>query len=252
MRNRLKAFISLIVCLCYGCTVYAQPQEGVVRTCGTARKKGDAVQGVILRPNGGNEVKSDKDGHFFMILQQKLAEGDSFHFSKVYKKGYEPIDKNILNRKFVYSSSVPVEIVLISTQQLAKTKANVESKARKNAENRCKKQMAELKTQLNAQQINTGDYQKQVQELERQMQLFEVLIAAMADHYARTDYNKLDSLNAVINECIINGELEKADSLINTKGDVKIRAYDNITKGLRLRAAEILIDSIKNEINRDQ
>lgn len=79
------------------------------------------------------------------------------------------------------------------------------------------------------------------------MQKFEVLIAAMSDHYARTDYNKLDSLNAVINECIINGELETADSLINTKGDVKKRANDNIVKGKRLKLAELFLDSLSNK-----
>lgn len=249
MRNRMKAVISLLVCLCFGLTVSAQSQEGYVRTSGTAKKKGDAIQGVILRPHGGNEVMSGSDGHFSMLLQQRLSEGDSFKFSKIFKKGYEPIDKNILSHKFVYSSSVPIEIVLISTRQLTKTRATVESRARKNAEKRCRKQLAELKKKLDSQQMSSSDYKRQSQELEKQMQSFEVLIAAMADHYARTDYNKLDSLNAVINECIINGELEKADSLINTKGDMKKRANENIAKGQRLRAAEALIDSVADVIN---
>lgn len=109
-----------------------------------------------------------------------------------------------------------------------------------------------LEEQLAAQRISAADYQKRAQELERQMQSFEVLIAAMTDHYARTDYNKLDSFNAVINECIVNGELEKADSLINTKGDVRIRANENIAKGKRLSAAEAFVDSLSNEIHQKQ
>ena len=231
-----------------GLSIYAQTQEGVVRTSGTAKKKGDVLQGVILRPIGGNDVMSQVDGRFSMILQQHLSEGESFQLAKVYKNGYEPIDKNLLNRQFVYSKSAPIEIVLISTKQLIKTKANIETKARKNAEKRCRKQMSDLKKHLDAQQISTSYYQKKTQKLEEQMKTFEVLIAAMADHYARTDYNKLDSLNAAINECIVNGELEKADSLINTKGDVKIRANENIIKGKRLHEAENLLDSVTNII----
>ena len=245
----MKRVVTLLGCLCCGLMAFAQYQEGYVRTSGSAKKTGDALPGVILRPNGGNEVMSGSDGRFFMILQQKLAEGDSFQFSKIVKKGYEPIDKNILSRKFVYSNSVPVEIVLVSTEQLIKTKAKVESRARKNAEKRCRRQMAELKRRLDSQQMSSDEYQRQTKELEKQMLSFEVLIAAMADHYARTDYNKLDSLNVAINDCIIKGELEKADSLINTKGDIKERANENIAKGRRLKTAEAFVDSISNALN---
>ena len=43
----------------------------------------------------------------------------------------------------------------------------------------------------------------------------------MADRYARTDYDQLDSIDVEINICIENGELEKADSLIHTVFDPK-------------------------------
>lgn len=242
MKKTIVLLTTIVCCL----ASFAQRQEGIVRTSGTAKKKGTAISGAILRPIGGNDVMSGADGRFSIILRQQLEEGDYFLLSKVFKKGYEPIDKDILKRRFVYSQTVPIEIVLISTEQLMKTKADIEGKARKNAESRYRKQKSDLKAQLAAQRINATDYQEQVQVLERQMQKFEVLIAAMADHYARTDYNKQDSLNAVINECIINGELEKADSLINTKGDVRKRAIENITKGKRLKAAEAFVDSLSD------
>lgn len=248
----MKKVVLICVIFFLSLSIYAQTQEGIVRTSGSAKKKGLELQGVILRSVGGNDVMSQADGSFSMVLQQHLSEGDSFQLAKVYKKGYEPIDKNLLSRQFVYSKSAPIEIVLISTKQLTKTKADVETKARKNAEKRCRKQMSDLKKHLDAQQISTADYQKKAQELEKQMKTFEVLIAAMADHYARTDYNKLDSLNAAINECIVNGELEKADSLINTKGDVKKRANENIAKGKLLHAAEILLDSVTNIMKQAQ
>lgn len=240
----MKEVFSILLCILFGIAVSAQKQNGFVRTPGSANKKGDVIQGVILRPIGGNDVKSDADGQFSMLLQQRLEEGDYFLLAKLFKKGYEPIDKNILKRKFIYSKTVPIEIVLISSKQLVKIKEDIEEKARKNTESRCRKKKTELERQLAKQQITKTEYQKQIIELERHKQAFEKLIAAMADHYARTDFNKLDSLNAVINECIINGELEKADSLINTKGDVRVRANENIAKGRRLRAAEEVLDSI--------
>lgn len=41
------------------------------------------------------------------------------------------------------------------------------------------------------------------------------LIEPTADRYARTDYDIIDSVDMEINVCIENGELEKADSLLN-------------------------------------
>lgn len=245
----MKKGIVLLSIVLFSLTVIAQSQKGIVRTSGTASKKGVAISGVILRAVGGNDVMSGADGRFSMVLQQRLERGDSFRLSKIFKKGYEPIDKDILKRHFVYSETVPIEIVLISSKQLMKDRTSIEKKARKNAEKRYKKQMSDIKAQLTAQQITSSGYQKKAKELGRQMQAFEVLIASMADHYARTDYNNLDSLNAAINYCIINGELEKADSLINTKGDVRERAHENITKGKCIRAAEAIVDSLSNMIN---
>lgn len=128
-----KSIVLLAVATCCLLT-FAQSQEGIVRTSGTAKKKGSPISGVILRPLGGNDVMSGDDGRFSMHLRQQLEEGDYFLFSRVFKKGYEPIDKDILKRRFVYSQTVPIEIVLISSEQLMKTKADIEEKARKKAE----------------------------------------------------------------------------------------------------------------------
>ncbi|MBQ3363261.1 MAG: hypothetical protein IJG42_04880 [Muribaculaceae bacterium] len=228
-----------------GLPVFAQSQEGYVRT-----EKGTALSGVTLRPIGNrNTVTSDQRGHFVMELGGNFKEGDSFRFSYVHKNGYEPLDKGLLDRQFVVSSSVPVEIVLISSKHLIKTKEKVERQARKNAEREYNKQLKNLRKQLDNQKISINDYYTEKRRLDWQMASFETLIAAMAEHYARTDYEHLDSLNAAINDCIIKGELEKADSLINTKGDVINRAYENIEKGKRLHEAEVLLDSIGSVIN---
>jgi hypothetical protein len=47
------------------------------------------------------------------------------------------------------------------------------------------------------------------------------MIEGMAERYARTDYDHLDSLDREINICIENGEFDKADSLIHTVFDPK-------------------------------
>ena len=73
--------------------------------------------------------------------------------------------------------------------------------------------------QIKEQQITEEQYQKQKQELQDKFEQYQSLIDRMADRYARTDYDHLDSVDREINICIENGELEKADSLIHSVFD---------------------------------
>jgi hypothetical protein len=248
MNNWTKIILVIGFCEATCLSTLAQSQEGIVRTAGTAQKRGEALEGVTLRPVGSNHVVSRSDGSFTMTLNGSLKEGDSFQLASVNKKGYEPLEKDLLQRRFIVSSTVPIEIVLISSKQLARTKGAIEQRARKNAERKYQKQMKELKRKLDNQEISAQKHAEETKKLMKQMETFELLIAAMAEHYARTDYDKLDSLNAAINNCIVKGELEKADSLINTKGDIRQRVTDNIEKGRRIRATEMLLDSASQVI----
>lgn len=243
-------FFLLLLLLSFAAS--AQIQNGYVRTAGTAKHKGVPLADVVIRISGSSSsVQSNKSGLFIMAISGVKNEGDGFHITSVRKSGYELLDKDALKSAFIYSKSVPIEIVLISTAELIKTRQQIEEQARKNATKRYDSRIKELKKQLDRQKITAQEYAEKIHLLEKQMESFEGLIAAMADHYARTDYDKLDSLNASINECIANGDLEKADSLIDTKGDVKKRAIENIEKGYRLHDAETQLDSLKQRVNKN-
>lgn len=245
MRNIV--FLSLLLLPLAAC---AQIQQGYVRTAGTAKQKGKPLADVTIRERGSStSVLSNKSGQFVIALSGVKSEGDGFRISSVRKNGYELLDKDALNNDFIYSKSVSVEIVLISTEDLIKTRQQIEEQARKNASKRYESELKELQEQLDRQKITAHEYADKIQELERKMDSFEGLIGAMADYYARTDYDKLDSLNAAINECIVNGELEKANSLIDTKGDVRKRAQENMEKGRHLQEAESQLESLRQRVN---
>lgn len=229
----------------------AQTQRGIVRAIRGDGIGTDPLENVIVRPRGGNDVKSGADGCFLMELRGGLREGDSFQLAKVYRRGYEPVDKQLLNRRFVYSKSVPVEIIMVSSKQLAKVRMRIENEARKRFNKRYSRSVANLRKQLDSHRISAEKYRAELDSLERGMSVFEGLIGAMAEHYARTGYDRRDSLNIRINRYIEEGRLEQADSLINTKGDVVRRAHDNIAKGRRLRAAEDFVDSIRSVLRAD-
>ena len=249
----MKRTKTILLLLSLVLTCFAQTQRGYVRTAGTARQKGKPLADVVVRTSGStSSVQSDKSGFFTMAISGVKNEGDGFHITSVRKSGYELLDKDALKNAFIYSKSVPVEIVLISTTELIKTRQQIEERARKNATKRYEDKVKQLQKQLEKQKITIQEYAEKVHQLEKQMESFEGLIAAMADHYARTDYDKLDSLNAAINECIANGELQKADSLIDTKGNVISRAHENMQKGRHLHDAEIQLDSVRQRVKKNE
>lgn len=244
----IRNLVSIILLSASFC-MWGQTQSGFVRTAGTAKHKGKPLSDVAIRAAGQSYVKSDKNGHFEMSVAGIVNEGDGFSITSVRKKGYELLDKDALNNRFVYSKSVPVEIVLISTAELMKLRQDIEDLARKKATKRFEEMIKDLKKQLDKQKMTAKDYADSIRSLEKQMESFESLIAVMADHYARTDYDKLDSINAAINEYIANGELEKANQLIDSKGDVIERANKNIEEGERLHKAELQLESARQRNN---
>lgn len=228
----------------------AQVQHGYVRTAGEIKKSGKPLSKVTIYMRNGATFLSGDDGTFQLSIPYGKEEGERIPIVKIQKSGYVLLDKDCLANGFVYSSSVPIEIVMISSATLEKRRTKIEQRARSNAEKRYNSERELLVQRLKENRVTSQQYKKQVEALDKQMKSFDALIAVMADRYARTDYDKLDSLNRTINECIVNGELERADSLINTKGDVVERAENVIKMGHQLQDARRQIDSTRVSVNR--
>lgn len=249
--NSMRCFYTLLM-IFVPCILSAQTQLGLVRTAGTENEKGQPLEGVTVRAQGMSAVTSDAQGLFTLALSDVEAEGDVFRIVSARKMDYELLDKDALKADFVYSTSVPVEIVMISTERLAQIREDIEEQARKNATQAYEKRLKELKEKLADLQITAKEYNDQTKRLQEKMESFERLILEMTEHYARTDYDRLDPLNAQINRCIVAGELERADSLIDTKGDVCKRAYDNIMRGQVIRQVEEEVEKIKQNYEADE
>ena len=98
-------------------------------------------------------------------------------------------------------------------------KQRIERIAYRKAEENYRKKLKQLERQVQNQQITTAQYQQQLHDLQDKFEKYQSLISGLANRYARTDYDHLDSIDHVINVCIENGELDKADSLIHTVFD---------------------------------
>lgn len=199
----------------------AQFQQGKVRTIGTEKNvNGSPLAGVVVKSQGRtNQSKSDKNGKVEIKVGSK-KEGQAYQLSSVYKKGYELNDKALIGRRLAYSSKTPIEIVLVSCQELNRVKTEIEEKVYQQVQGKYSEAIAALNDSLQTGTVTLQKYRERVELLGKQRDLFEPLIAVMAERYAHTDFAHLDSIERRINGYIIAGEMEKADLLIAEKGNI--------------------------------
>ena len=193
------------------------PQQiGVIKTIGRPDKPGIPIQNATIRVRGlVNPIISSAAGGFcFSIPGNK--DGDEFFLVSVQKNGYELKDKDIIGRPIVYSTKVPLELLLVDIEQLMEDRMRIEENAYRAAEKRYKDRLDEIEKQVRENQITAEKYHNALAELQNSYERYLSLISDMADRYARTDYDDLNESEREIAICIENGELFKADSLIHT------------------------------------
>ena len=212
-KSNLKLIISIFVA-CMVWTSQAQTQQGYVKTLGRPHQKGVALNGVSIRVRGGhNAVLSDAKGFFSMMMVGK-KEGDAYALQQVQKQGYQLNDENMIGRRYAISSKVPLAIVMVSTKQLQADKQRIENNAYKTAEKNYQTQKALLEKRQQANQITIEIYRQEIQQLQNSFEKYQSLIDGLAEHYAHTDYDELEAKEREINLCIENGDLDKAEQLL--------------------------------------
>ncbi len=230
---------------------FSQAQQGYVKTQGRPNKPGVPLSGVSIRMRGMfNQVLSQQNGRFSILMPNK-KNGDVIILQSVRKNGYELKDYDMIGRSLTFSTSVPIEIVMINTEELNRNRQRIEKKAYEVAEKNFQTKLHELKKQVEEQRITAEQYNQQYNDLQNKYEKYQALIGEMADRYARTDYDHLDSIDYVINMCIENGELEKADSLIHTVFDPNTVLKRNRAAKAEVRAKMELAQQIIDKANAD-
>ena len=219
MKNNTKTYFLISIFILLGLTLSAQTQQGIVKTIGRPDMPGVMLSDVVIQAKGMfNHVTSDETGSFSISVPGK-QDGDPIVFLRIQKNGYELKDKDIIGRQHVCSSKVPIVIQMVDSKQLAADKKRIEDNAYRVAEENYQKKLKELETKRDASAINLETFRQELVSLEEKYERYLSLIGDMADRYARTDYDNLDSIDRQINICIENGEFDKADSLIHTVFD---------------------------------
>lgn len=242
----MKRFLWITLCLCVTLAALAQKQQGIVRTIERPGQKSVGISGVTIKINEyPNAIVSGKGGRFSFSLQGK-KQGDQCLVTRVDKKGYTLIDKM---PSFAYSFSTPAEIVMVSNKQLQQDERRIREDAEKKAAATYERRLAELERQLQEKTISEESYREQLQQVFDGHENFLKMIDEMARRYAMTDYKGISEINRQIQECIENAELERADSLINSKGDLNQRKKELEEKRDVKQKIDSLSLALQEEIN---
>lgn len=200
----------------------AQVQLGVVKTRGrivsNKHVPGKGLPGAVLQVTGRNDVKvQNSDGSFsFPIPSQQ------FLIQSVKLNGYKLVDSDAAPKSYRYSSN-PLIFLLETPEQMLADQLAAEKSIRQTLQqtvNAREKELDELRRQN---KITQEQLQKALLELYDYEASNEKLIRDMAIRYSQMDFDQLDSINRQISEYILEGNLTKADSLLQTKGDINVR-----------------------------
>ena len=204
-------------------SAWAVTQEGNIRTIARKGKPGQPIDGAVIRVRGShNAVQSRSNGEFALLLYN-MENGDPFAIASVIKAGYEPAEQELIGKRMPCSDKVPLEILLVSRAQLMEEKEAIAAKARENVEIFYQERYSALEKQLQESRLTEAEFERRVQQLEGQYERFEPLLQTMSDKLARTDYERLDSLTALIQTAIESGNPEEAERLVREKGNLDAR-----------------------------
>ena len=218
----MKKYLLLFIYIFVVSSFSAQVQQGVVKTKGRLNPDGSVTAGVPLSGafvtvRDAQTVASNKKGQFSVSLTNR-----DFYLKEVSKEGYALCDADALSRPYAYSEK-PLYIVMETPSQQQEDKLMAERKLRKTLQKQLQQREEEIDSLKASQQITDEEYRKTLQKIYSDQEENERLISDMSERYAKIDYDQLDEFNQRISNCILEGRLTKADSLIRAKGNMQTR-----------------------------
>ena len=225
MKKSLLLSFALTLCL----FSFAQTQQGYVKTKGRMVDgqlvPGQGLKGATVSIKGRTAVLVNADdGAFSFPVPER-----QFRIDSVTKKGYQLVDMDACLRIHEHSQN-PFYIVMETPDQQQKDKLNAERKIRRQLQKQLQEKEDAIEALKEKNKISQEEYRQSLQKLYADQQLNEQLISDMVKRYATIDYDQMDGFYQQVSYCIENGELNKADSLLRTRGDIKQQVNDILSR----------------------
>lgn len=217
-----KHLVGLILFLTF-VTGSAQTQQGIVKTRGRVVNglvvPGTRLTGATITLNIGNPLVSGQDG----VFSFNVPTGKTYSLVAAKKQGYTLADPEYTHRSFSYSASNPFYVVLEDEAQRQADINAATRKVRRTLTAQLQAREDEIEALKEQNKLTEAEYQKRLQELYDNQSKSEQLVKEMAERFAAIDYDQLDDFNRQVQQYIEEGELLKADSLINSRGSLEER-----------------------------
>ena len=202
-------------------------QQAIVKTHGRLQddgsvKVGRRIADALVELKDGAKIFSDELGE----LSFSISVSDGYCLSKVSIEGYTLSDWDIISRQQQYSET-PVDILLESIEEQKAYRRNIERKVRRNYTAQLEilqDRIDSLKTAADADKEEIAKLQAHIDE---SYDLSEKYVDEMTNRYLKIDFDHAEEFDRIISAYILNGELEKADSMLATKGDIVKRIQQN-------------------------
>lgn len=208
---------------------------------------GQGLKGATVSVNGRSTVLvNSDDGAFSFPVPNK-----EFRIDSVRKIGYQLVDMDALSRTYSYSSN-PFFFVMETPEQQLQDKLSAERKIRRNLQKQLQAKEDEIEALREESKISDEEYRNALQQLYAVQESNEQLISDMAKRYSELDYDQLDDFYRQVSYCIENGELVKADSLLQTRGDIGKQVESHLKKGQAIHEQEEQINKARTVLAADQ
>ena len=217
MLRIIKRTIWLYVCLLMPVLVTAQTQQGYVKTKGRMVNgqlvPGKGIQNALVAVRGRSTVLSQANGSFSFSIPAQ-----AFTLDSVNKRGYQLVDADALTKPYKYSTN-PLYLVMDTPEQQQADLLAKERKLRRDLQHRLQEREDEVED-LN---VSLEEKNRLLEEINKERDDNEKIIKELSKYYATLDYDQLDDFQRTVTDLLENGQLEKADSMLRTRGDMQSR-----------------------------
>lgn len=219
MKKHILLFAAMMFCI----MLSAQTQQGYVKIKGRLANDGSVIAGTRI-PNATIQVKdrtpvvSQDNGTFSFPIPSK-----NFYLTKIQKQGYVLTDPEVLSKQYSYSKNDLIIVMEDLAQQEADRRA-IERKISSKLYAQLQQRSEELESLKEQNKITEEKYRELLQKLNKDQDDNEKIIKEMAERYIKMDFDQINEFNRKVSKYILNGELMKADSMLNSKGNLTERS----------------------------
>lgn len=218
MHDKFYRYIAIALLLPAAILATAQTQQGIVKTKGRLAQDGKVIpgqrlQGATIMLQGGSATRSSAQGAFSLRVN-----GGKYTLQKVMKEGYDLVDNEVL-RAYRYSPN-PLVLTMETRLQQRTDKSDAARLVRNQLNRKIDRQRSEIERLRQEKRLTEAKYQEALGRLLDMEESSMSLVDKMAEEYSKIDYDLVDDFSRQFNALFLAGELEKADSLLKTRGDI--------------------------------